>query len=78
MPGFNAHDAQMRSVLQEAGQLQWTILRKTGTAYRDQLQNELRNLGAGEERIQSYMGSIAGDVLGFRKFFASFVQQANK
>ncbi|KAK5126700.1 hypothetical protein LTR85_009634 [Meristemomyces frigidus] len=77
-PGFNAKDAQMRSVLQEAGQLQWIILRKAGIAYRDQLQSELRNLGASEEGIQSYMGSIAGDVMGFRKFFASFVQQAKR
>lgn len=76
--GFNASDAQMRSVLQEAAALQWTILRKTGTAYRDQLQSELRNLGASDEGIQSYMVSIAGDVVGFRKFFTSFVQQAKR
>ncbi|KAK5133016.1 hypothetical protein LTR08_008303 [Meristemomyces frigidus] len=73
VPGFNPQDAQMRSVLQEAGQLQWVILRKTGTIYRDQLQNELRNLGAGDESIHEYIGSIAGDMTAFRKFFASFV-----
>jgi len=76
-PGFNAGDAQMRSVLQEAGTLQWTILRKVGATYRDQLQGELRNLGAGDV-IPAYMQSIAGEVLGFRKFFASFVQQAKR
>ncbi|EMC94456.1 hypothetical protein BAUCODRAFT_548660 [Baudoinia panamericana UAMH 10762] len=77
-PGFTAHDAQMRSVLQEAAVLQWTISRKVGTAYREQLQRELRNLGAGEESIQSYMTNISGDVIGFRKFFAAFVQQAKR
>lgn len=76
--GFNAGDAQMRSVLQEAAALQWTILRKVGAAYQEQLQGELRNLGAGEESVRSYMGSIGGDVVGFRKFFASFVQQAKR
>ena len=77
-PGFNAHDAQMRSVLQEAAALQWTILRKTGATYRDRLQGELRNMGASNDGVQSYMASIAGDVVGFRKFFAGFVQAANK
>jgi len=78
-PGFNAGDAQMRSVLQEAAGLQYTMLRKTGTTYRDQLQNELRNLGAGDEGIQPYMVSISGnDQVAFRKFFASFVQQAKR
>ncbi|TKA32367.1 hypothetical protein B0A50_01473 [Salinomyces thailandicus] len=78
-PGFNANDAQMRSVLQEAGSLQYTMLRKAGNAYREQLQNELRNLGAGEDAVQSYMASISGgDVVGFRKFFAGFVQQAKR
>ncbi|EME89101.1 uncharacterized protein MYCFIDRAFT_62901 [Pseudocercospora fijiensis CIRAD86] len=73
-----AQDAQMRSVLQEAASLQWTILRKNGVTYQSQLQNELRSLGASDDGIQSYFGSIGGDVLGFRKFFASFVQQAKR
>ncbi|KAK0252499.1 hypothetical protein B0A54_05757 [Friedmanniomyces endolithicus] len=78
-PGFNAQDAQMRAVLQEAGALQWTILRKVGMAYREQLQGELRGLGAGEESVKAYMGSIEGaDVLMFRKFFAAFVQQGKR
>jgi len=77
-PGFNPSDAQIRSALQEAAALQWTIMRKTGMAYRDQLQGELRNLGAGDESIASYMGNIAGDVFGFRKFFAGFVQQGKR
>ncbi|WPG97817.1 Xpo1-domain-containing protein [Acrodontium crateriforme] len=72
----NVNDAQTRSVLQEAASLQWTILRKVGMTYRDQLQNDLRNLGANEEGTQSYLTSIGGDILAFRKFFASFVQQA--
>ncbi|KAF2771029.1 Xpo1-domain-containing protein [Teratosphaeria nubilosa] len=76
--GLNPHDAQMRSVLQEAAFLQWTILRKTGALYREQLQGDLRNLGANEDGIASYMGSIAGDTFGFRKFFAGFVQQAKR
>ncbi|KAK0947016.1 pre-tRNA nuclear export protein [Friedmanniomyces endolithicus] len=79
VPGFNAQDAQMRAVLQEAGALQWTILRKVGMAYREQLQGELRGLGAGEESVKAYMGSIEGaDVLMFRKFFAAFVQQGKR
>lgn len=77
-PGFNAHDAQMRSVLQEAAALQWTILRKTGATYRDQLQSELKNMGANDDGVRSYMSSIAGDVVGFRKFFAGFVQSAKR
>ncbi|KAK3069312.1 pre-tRNA nuclear export protein [Teratosphaeriaceae sp. CCFEE 6253] len=76
-PGLNAQDAQIRSVLQEAAALQWTILRKCGGAYREQLQAELRDLGAGET-VPGYMASIAGDVLGFRKFFAGFVAQAKR
>ena len=76
-PGFNPRDAQMRSVLQEAAALQWTILRKVGVTYQQQLQDELRKSGAGDS-IPAYMASIAGDVIGFRKFFASFVQQALK
>jgi len=76
--GFNAHDAQMRAVLQEAASLQWTILRKTGVTYRDQLQGELRNMGASDEGVQSYMTAIAADVVGFRKFFAGFVQAAKR
>lgn len=73
-PGFNARDAQIRSVLQEAAALQWTILRKTGNVYREQLQSELRGLGAGEVAVQEFVGSAEGDVVGFRKFFAGFVQ----
>ncbi|KAI5369774.1 putative armadillo-like helical, exportin-1/Importin-beta, exportin-T [Septoria linicola] len=76
--GFNAQDAQMRSVLQEAGTLQWTILRKNGVAYQAQLQNELQNLGVGDQGIESYLGSIAGEMLTFRKFFSSFVAQAKR
>ena len=76
--GFNAGDAQMRSVVHEAAALQWTILRKTGSSYQSQLENELRNLGASDDGIQSYFSSISGDAVGFRKFFASFVQQAKR
>lgn len=76
--GFSPHDAQMRTVLQEAGVLQWTILRKNGLAYQTQLQNELRNLGVGDDGIQSYLTSISGDALAFRKLFSSFVAQAAK
>ncbi|KAK3630029.1 pre-tRNA nuclear export protein [Elasticomyces elasticus] len=75
-PGGNPQDAQLRSVLQEAGALQWTIIRKT--QYRDQLQRELEGLGASPEAVRSYMISIAGEVLNFRKFFATFVQQAKR
>lgn len=77
-PGFNPGDGQMRSVVQEAGALQWTILRKVGSQYQRQLDGELRNLGASDEGIQAYFGSMAGDVVGFRKFFAGFVQQAKR
>jgi exportin-T len=77
-PGFNPNDGQMRSVLQEAALLQWTVLRKTGMVYREQLQGELRNLGASEEGVKAYFGSIAGDAFGFKKFFAGFVQQAKR
>lgn len=77
-PGFNPKDGQMRHVLQEAASLQWTILRKTGAMYRDQLQHELKNLGANDESISSYMASIGGEMLAFRKFFAAFVQQAKR
>ncbi|PIB01757.1 Exportin-T [Cercospora beticola] len=76
--GFNAQDAQVRSVLLEAAALQWTILRKNGMAYNTQLQNELRNLGAGDDGIQSYLTSISGDVLVFRKFFSTFIAQAKR
>ena len=74
--GFNAGDAQMRSVLQEAASLQWTILRKVGRQYQNQLEDDLRRLGASDEGIRTYFASISGDVIGFRKFFAGFVQQA--
>lgn len=76
-PGFSAGDAQIRSVLQEAAALQWTILRKTGNVYREQLQTELRNLGAGEAGTMEFVKHAEGDdVLGFKKFFAGFVQGA--
>ncbi len=40
---------------------------------------ELRGLGAGEDSVKAYMGSIEGaDVLMFRKFFAAFVQQGKR
>lgn len=72
---FNSGDAQMRSVLQEAASLQWTILRKNGVAYQSQLQNELRTLGAGDDGIQSFLGSISGDLTSFRKAFVTFVSK---
>lgn len=75
---FNAGDAQMRSVVQEAGALQWTILRKGGSQYQQQLEQELRSLGAANDAIRSYFESIGGDVVGFRKFFAGFIQQAKR
>ena len=77
-PGFNAGDAQMRTVVQEAGALQWTILRKVGGQYQRQLEGGLRNLGVSEEGVRSYFDSMAGDAVGFRKFFAGFVQQAKR
>ena len=77
-PGFNAGDAQMRSVMQEAGALQWTILRKVGGQYQRQLEDDLRNLGASDDGVRSYFGGIAGDAIGFRKFFAGFMQQAKR
>ncbi|CAK4031475.1 tRNA exportin [Lecanosticta acicola] len=72
---FSSNDAQMRSVLQEAASLQWTILRKNGAAYQSQLQNELRALGAGDDGVQSFLGSISGDLGNFRKSFVSFVSK---
>lgn len=75
---FNASDAQMRSVLQEAASLQWAILRKNGVLYQNHLQDELRALGCSDDGIQSYFGSIGGDLVGFRKFLVSFVQQAKR
>jgi exportin-T len=77
-PGFNASDGQMRSVIQEAAALQWTIARKIGAQYRRQLETELRNLGVSEEGVGSYFSSLAGEVIGFRKFFADFVRQAKR
>ena len=73
-PGFNAADAQMRSIMQEAAALQWMMLRKTGATYSQQLEGELRGLGADENGVEEYMKSMRGDVVGFRKFFVSFVQ----
>jgi exportin-T len=75
---FNAQDAQMRSVLQEAAGLQWTIVRKHGVAYQSRLRDELRDLGAGDDGIRSYFDSLGGDMFGFRKFFSTFVAQATK
>lgn len=77
-PRFNPSDAQMRSVLQEAATLQWTILRKNGATYQNQLEAELRGLGVGDEGVQSYLTSISGESAGFKKFFATFVQQAKQ
>lgn len=76
-PAFSPGDAQIRSVLQEAAALQWTILRKTGNVYREQLLAELRGLGAGEAGALEFVKHAEGDdVLGFKKFFAGFVQGA--
>jgi exportin-T len=76
-PGFSARDAQIRGVLQEAAALQWTILRKIGNVYREQLQSELRNLGAGEAGVMEFVKHAEGDdLVGFKKFFVSFVQGA--
>lgn len=72
-PGFQPGDAQMRSVVQEAAALQWTLWRKVGGRYRGQLQEELRSLGAGEEGVRGFVTAIDGDVVGFRKFFVGFV-----
>ncbi|KAK6441419.1 pre-tRNA nuclear export protein [Oleoguttula sp. CCFEE 5521] len=72
-PKFNAQDAQIRTVLFEAGSLLWTILRKTGARYREQLSGELRGLGASEDSIGQFLQGMEGDVAGFRKFFAGFV-----
>ncbi|KAK5172053.1 pre-tRNA nuclear export protein [Saxophila tyrrhenica] len=73
-PGFYAGDAQMRSVIQEAAGLQWTVLRKVGERYRGQLEGELRQLGAGEEGVAGFMEKIGGEGQAFRKFFVGFVQ----
>lgn len=73
---FNPKDAQIRSVTSEAAALQWTISRKTGTTYLAQLQDELRGLGVDGNGVQTYVEKISGDVVGFRKFFNAFVQQA--
>ncbi|KAF1827964.1 Xpo1-domain-containing protein [Dissoconium aciculare CBS 342.82] len=75
-PNFNPNDAQMRSVLQEAATLQWTILRKNGAPYRDRLQQELSDLGVSPDGVQGYIRSVSGELLAFKKFFAGFVQQA--
>ena len=72
-PGFNAADAQMRAVLQEAAALQWTILRKAGRGYWERLEGELRSLGAGDEEVAKFGQRIGGDAVGFRKFFVGFV-----
>ena len=77
-PGFNAGDAQVRAVVQEAAALQWTIVRKVGVQYRRQLEGELRDLGVSDEGVGRYFESLAGDAVGFRKFFAGFVQQAKR
>lgn len=77
-PGLNAQDAQIRNVVQEAGALQWTIIRKVEGQYHRQLEDELRNLGASDEGMRTYFESIVGDVVGFRKFFAGFIQQAKR
>ena len=76
--GFNGQDAQIRSVLQEVANLQWTILRKTGVRYREQLEGELRGLGVGDDGVRGYIGSISGDAMGFKKFFTTFVQAAKR
>ncbi|KAK3058003.1 pre-tRNA nuclear export protein [Extremus antarcticus] len=76
--GFNPADAQMRSVIQETAQLQWTVLRKVGVQYQRQLEGELRSLGVGEEMVGRFVEGLWGDVLGFRKFFGVFVQQAKR
>lgn len=73
-PGFHAADAQLRSVMQEAAALQWTMLRKTGATYQRQLEGELRGLGADDEGVKEYLKSMSGDVISFRKFFVTFVQ----
>ncbi|EME49586.1 hypothetical protein DOTSEDRAFT_40772 [Dothistroma septosporum NZE10] len=75
---FNAADAQMRTLLQEAAGLQWTILRKNGLAYQNQLGTELRTLGAGDDGVQSYFTSIGGDMVNFRKFMVSFISGAKR
>jgi exportin-T len=73
-PGFNAGDAQLRSVIQEAAALQWTILRKVGFQYQKQLEGELDNLGVNADASRRFFENIAGDVIGFRKFYGGFVQ----
>lgn len=77
-PSFNPKDAQARTVLGEAGSLQWTILRKTGADYERHLREaEMRNMGFPENMIAEYIQRLEGnDVREFKKFFISFVQQA--
>ncbi|KAF2859034.1 Xpo1-domain-containing protein [Piedraia hortae CBS 480.64] len=76
--GFNPNDAQMRSVLQEAANLQWTILRKMGALYGEQLQRELRSLGADDASVQRYLTEISAAAPAFRKFFVTFIQSAKR
>ncbi|KAK5111134.1 hypothetical protein LTR62_005333 [Meristemomyces frigidus] len=77
--GFNPHDAQMRSVLQEAASLQYIMLRKLGNGYRAMLESDLGAMGAGPEAVAAYLTAIAKpDQFGFRKFFAQFVQGAKR
>lgn len=76
-PTFNPKDAQTRTVLGEAAQLQWTILRKTGVEYEMHLRNELSGMGLQDNATQEYVRRLeGGDVKDFKKFFISFVQQA--
>ena len=77
-PGFNAGDAQIRSAMQEAAGLQWTMFRKAGASYESQLGNELRGLGAGEEGVTEFLRHLKGDAAGFRRFFVGFVQSAKR
>ncbi len=76
--GFNPQDAQMRSVLQEAAELQWIILRKVGVAYADQLSIQLRELGMNEELVKTYMGNISKSSAEFKKWFVKFIQDAKR
>ncbi len=73
-PGFNAGDAQMRTVIQEAAALQWTILRKVGRDYLVQLEGEMTGLGVGADAAGRFVQGLQGDVVAWRKGFVQFVQ----
>lgn len=76
--GFNPRDAQSRQVLQEAAGLQKNIFLKTGAEYLTYLrEQELRNMGMGDEMIEDYLGKLSSlDVREWRKYWITVVTNA--